>query len=535
MVRFAGKVAPAWRYAVAAARPVTTNRQIASLRPAAAGYERLIPDSPGLRVRVFPSGSRQFEFRYTALNGSRRRLVLGSYPDLTLSHARARAAENRVLVKQGGDPVADRAAAREQARIGQTLDELAEAYWDAAKVGLHGGRKRPKREVTLANERQLWRNHIQKPLGGRLFTAIRRADVKVFMRGLVNSGLSASSVASVGGVLQAVLGFAVLEERLDSNPAAGLARPLALTSRERMFNDEALWGIWTAAEQASEARQPGEKTAGVHARLEPPMGLAIQLLMLTLTRRNEVAGALKAEFDRTGGLWTIPSARAKAKHQHVVPLDQACLAVVEKAWALDPDSPYLFPSLRQPEQHIDPHAITRAFARTCRRKGLQSGSPHDVRRSGATTLTGRYDVTRFTVGLVLGHTPNGGAAVTGVYDRHTYVPEKREALRLWSCHLRRATFDQAGASAAAPPPAARHAESIGPHNSHADDFASAQAQALELCAGGALHDAVVTLVLALGRQPGLAAAHQSALARAGLALANAGSQSGVAEWARGLR
>lgn len=72
-------------------------------------------------------------------------------------------------------------------------------------------------------------------------------------------------------------------------------------------------------------RAPDEKTAGIHARLEPVTGLAIQFLMLTLTRRTEVVGAMKAEFDREAGLWIIPAARAKAKHPHVVPLGSDCL------------------------------------------------------------------------------------------------------------------------------------------------------------------------------------------------------------------
>lgn len=137
-------------------------------------------------------------------------------------------------------------------------------------MGLHGGRRRPKREVTLSNERQVWRNHIRVSLGARPFIEIRRADIKVFMRKLVtDSGLAAASVASIGALLHAVLGFAVLEERIEANPAPGLARPLALTSRERMFDDAALRTLWDAASEASVPRGPGEKTAGVHVRLDP--------------------------------------------------------------------------------------------------------------------------------------------------------------------------------------------------------------------------------------------------------------------------
>jgi hypothetical protein len=252
------------------------------------------------------------------------------------------------------------------------------------------------------------------------------------------------------------------------------------------------------------------------------MGLAIQLLMLTLTRRTEVAGALKTEFDRAGKIWTIPSERAKARHQHVVPLGADALEILEVAWALDPGSPYLFPSERSPGQHLDPHAITRAFARTCTRRKLAVGSPHDIRRSGATTLTGRYGVSRFVVGLVLGHTPNEGAAVTSVYDRHTYVPEKRAALELWASHLVRP------GKAVVP---TREALSVGA-NTHVDE---AKARALALCQKGELHEAVLSICMELSSHPDTASPHLAILGKVGLELAAAGSHDQVAGWIGGFR
>jgi len=510
---------------------LATDRQIAALKPAAKAYEKTVIGTRGLAVRVFPSSSKQFELRYVTESGKRRRLVLGLYPGLSLAEARAKAATMRVAVNDGLDPVGEREAARErireQASTGDTLDQLAQAYWSAAEVGLHGGRRKPKRAVTIQNERSIWKNHIQGPLGGRDFTEIRRADVKAFMRTLITEkGLSAASVASIGGVLHAVLGFGVLEERLESNVAAGLARPLALTSRERMFDDAALQVLWQAAVEASSPRTPGEKTAGVHARLEPVMGLAIQLLMLTLTRRNEVAGALKTEFDLAAKVWIIPSARAKAKHQHVVPLGPDCLTVLGEAFALDPKSPFVFPSGRAPDQHLDPHAITRAFARTCARRKIPVGSPHDVRRSGATTLTGRYGVTRFVVGLVLGHTPSEGAAVTGVYDRHTYLPEKRSALAAWAGHLTGSTkpvAENAGGSL--------DTLAVGP----ASEIEAAKARALQLVAAGDLDQAVFLICMTMARRSEIAASHMDILAKAGLDLARSGQKEGIERWIRGFR
>ncbi len=77
-----------------------------------------------------------------------------------------------------------------------------------------------------------------------------------------------------------------------------------------------------------------------------------------------------------------------------------------------------------------------AIRRLCARLGIPHGSPHDFRRSGATTLTGeRYGFTRFVVSQVLGHAGRDGAAVTAVYDRNDYLPQKRAALEAWARHI----------------------------------------------------------------------------------------------------
>lgn len=520
-----------------AAGPLTTDRQISSLKPGSTAYERAVSGSQGLFVRVAPTGTKQFQYRYIATGGARRRLVLGFYPGLTLAKARAAGAAARMAVRGGGDPVAGQVAARDQTRTGERLDELAEAYWAAAVVGLHGGRRRPKRAITIGKEKHIWQRHVRGPLGGRILAEIERADVKAFMRDLVVDGrFSAATIATIGGLLHAVLAFGVLEERIPSNPATGLSRPLALASRERMFDDASLKVIWDVAALACQPREPGEKTSGIHARLDPAMGLAIRFLMLTLTRRNEVAGVRKAEVDRKTGLWTIPSERAKARHPHLVPLGAHCMELVDEAWALDLDSPFLFPSPRSPDQHLDPQAITRAIARTCARYGLPLGSPHDVRRSGATTLTARYGVSRFLVGMVLGHTAKEGAAVTGVYDRHTYVPEKREALLKWAGHL--TSIGQAVVDGCV-----EGATSLDVMSQSSVDGTAlvelhvrqAKARAHALCEAGDLHEAVLSMCMDMSRRPETATSHMDVLARAGLAIAKNGSREQVAGWIEGFR
>jgi integrase len=69
-------------------------------------------------------------------------------------------------------------------------------------------------------------------------------------------------------------------------------------------------------------------------RRKPAFGrLALELLILTGVRSQEVRLATWDEFDFEGRLWTIPSDHMKRGNAHVVPLSDAALAVLTRAKA----------------------------------------------------------------------------------------------------------------------------------------------------------------------------------------------------------
>jgi len=71
------------------------------------------------------------------------------------------------------------------------------------------------------------------------------------------------------------------------------------------------------------------------------------------------------------------------------------------------------------------------MSRLCAEIDLTDASPHDLRRTGATNMTGeRIGVPRFVVSAVLNHVSEMGG-ITQVYDRNEYLPEKRKALDAW--------------------------------------------------------------------------------------------------------
>ena len=75
---------------------ITTDRQLASLKPLKSRFERRVSGVRGLTVRVWPSGLTQFEVRYAVKGGPRRRMTLGDYPTVSLAEARRKATELRL-------------------------------------------------------------------------------------------------------------------------------------------------------------------------------------------------------------------------------------------------------------------------------------------------------------------------------------------------------------------------------------------------------------------------------------------------------
>jgi integrase len=80
-------------------------------------------------------------------------------------------------------------------------------------------------------------------------------------------------------------------------------------------------------------------------RRKPSFGrLALELLVLTGVRSQEVRLATWAEFDLEERLWTIPAEHMKRGNAHLVPLSEAALAALAKANAFRrPDIDVVFP------------------------------------------------------------------------------------------------------------------------------------------------------------------------------------------------
>src|SRR5690606_25912905 len=111
---------------------------------------------------------------------------------------------------------------------------------------------------------------------------------------------------------------------------------------------------------------------------------ALKIMLTTGQRAGEVLSAKWSEFDLEGGWWTIPAEKAKNGLAHRVPLTAFAISLLNE---ISNDSEFLFPSPRG-ESHIEVNALAQAVRINLPTLGVPKFTPHDLRRTAASHMTG---------------------------------------------------------------------------------------------------------------------------------------------------
>ncbi len=377
------------------------------------------PSTTGLYFRVTSTGAKSWMLRYTAVDGQRRKLGLGSFPSIGLAEARKRAQEAIGQIAGGGDPAGEKKQARRNARrmvleVPTTLNELWGRYCQVVMPR--------KRRATIEGQQYLWRRILAPRLGRERIDDLSRRTVRAELR-IVGARTPTMANRSLT-LLQHMLNFAVDEEVLTANPLNGMAKLFNETPRDRVLTDEEIRKLWKVLDHTALA-------SDIH--VSERTRTAIKLVFMTGARAQEVSGLHADEIDQTIGVWTIPPGRSKNARPQTVPLSEQAIALLQVAF----DAPmgswadFAFPNSRHPHQALERHSLSRAMSRIVKSAGLERATLHDLRRTMATMIASeRIGAPLHVVSATLGHSL-GGPAVTQVYNRHRYDVEKRHALEAW--------------------------------------------------------------------------------------------------------
>jgi integrase len=385
-------------------------------------YRQEILDRDGLYLIVQPSGVKSWALRYRRKSdGKAIKHTIGSYPAVTLKDARSAAIALRAEIERGADPHGAKVVARRQT-VEDSFEAVARRYvadlrrrqkrsweWYARLLGLapngspetldiirDGSTDRGRRRVSLVDR---W--------GGRRIRDVTDTDI---VHALDQVSSHTPILANrLHAVLSALFTWARKKRLVAANPCADLDRPAEEKSRDRVLDDKELRKVWLAAGEL------GHPHAGI-----------VKLLILTGQRRNEIAGLRWSEIDLDERVIHLPAARTKNARAHDVPLSASALAIIA---GLRGVAEHVFTVRRKPIVNFS-HMKARLDATS----GVTDWTLHDLRRtvaSGLQRLGVRLEVTE----AVLNHRSGSMAGIVGVYQRHDYASEKRDALARWADHV----------------------------------------------------------------------------------------------------
>lgn len=291
-------------------------------------------DGDGLRLVVRGSNRKSWILRFQ-LDGRRREMGLGSYPEVSLKQARLEASTKRALLASGIDPLAARdeerkaqLEARKAAQARQiTFESLAAEYQQA-----HGS--------TWSDK---WRKGWLRKLELYAFNTIGKlpADeitTEHVLQVLQPIWISKTRTADeVRGQLEQVLDAAKARGlRTGENPARWrghldnlLSRAEKKKARKRQHFNAMKWEELPAL--MSQLNQDAS-----------PASVAAQLLILTGARSHMVRFAKWDEFDLARGLWALRAERMKARVSFVIPLADEVVMLLQATPRMATNS-FLFP------------------------------------------------------------------------------------------------------------------------------------------------------------------------------------------------
>lgn len=368
-------------------------------------------DGGGLYLVVSPTGSRKWVFRYR-WRGKLSDMGLGSASVVSLAKARERAAEARVKISEGINPLDERRAQRTIPTFGAFADDLVQTVATQWRNEKHRAQVQTTLERYVADLRgmpldQIDTHHVVDALKPIWTT---KSETASRVRGRIEWVLDAAKAK----------GF-----RSGENPARWKGHLDQLLPRRQRL---------------TRGHHPALPFDDVPAfvqdlRSRPAMAaLALEFTILTAARSGEARGARWAEIDLDQAVWVVPATRMKAGREHRVPLPPRAVALLKEVLPLSSGDPaeFVFPGPKGSESQLSDAAFSALLKRMGRTDGI---TPHGFRSSFRDWAGEMTSYPREIAEMCLAHTV--GDATERAYRRGDALARRRELIEEWATYCDR--------------------------------------------------------------------------------------------------
>jgi integrase len=364
---------------------------------------------PGLLIRIRKSGRKSFEVR-KKLNGRAVRVMLGTYPDMTIEQARKSARSKLNVLSDGGNPnVLNRIKRAETITLAESLDE----YLQSREVG-----SKSLRPNTIAHYQRSIRKNL-KAWCNRPISSITRTEIQNKHKSLVKHSVSTADYTMrtfriifnyISDIYRDQHGMKILID----NPVSQLNSNRAWSKnvvRSNIIDDNEM-PIWYESVVTMSDWLSGTNT-------KPDMMRDYLLFVLfTGIRRREASNVQKAWI--IDDELTIPGEFTKNHQEHSLPLNKYLMDIVNGR--ISDDTDYLFPGRDINKPLAEPKRIVKKV----REKSGIYFTVHDLRRTFA-SIAGKIVAKEYIVKRLLNHKPSDNDVTASHYVNLT-VDDLREPM-----------------------------------------------------------------------------------------------------------
>jgi integrase len=384
--------------------------------------DRFIFDSEvkGFGLKITPAGRKVYilQYRTGGRNSPTKRYTIAEHGEFTADQARDEAIKLRGQIRMGVDPQGKKKALALPPPATRAFAEIADTYLRQCERTLRPSSAREWRRIIERDVKPDW--------GERAVEAITRRDVRELVDGIAKRGAGIQANRTLAR-LKTLFNWAADEDYITASPVAGLKPQAKEVERDRVLSDDEIRWLWAGCDQ-----------------LGWPFGPLFKLLLLTAQRRDEVGTLEWGHLSSDWQTWTIPREKSKNDRAHEVQLSRLAMEVLQSLPRVSETLVFTTNSARPVSGFSKAKASLDRLMEAERRRqlGLSDNAPpaisawilHDLRRTAATGMA-RMNIPPHVVDKILNHVSGSIRGVAAVYNRHSYLDERRAALDGWANRL----------------------------------------------------------------------------------------------------
>ncbi|MCL7404911.1 tyrosine-type recombinase/integrase [Paradonghicola geojensis] len=364
-------------------------------------------DEHGLYLRVTASHPRPRKnwVQRIVINGKQRELGLGSATLVTLAEAREMARNYRKAAREGRDPIAERKRNNNVPTFSEAVDQV---------YKLHEPSWRNKKHA--AQFRSTLEQYVSPFCGMKKISEVTSQDV---MNALKPIWLTKTETARrVKQRIGVVMKWAIVQGYRLDDPSNAIEQALPKAARAVKQRKSIHYDKVAECLSAVQGSHAGASTK-----------LALDFLILTAARSGEVRLATWPEINLKRRLWTIPAERMKGKAEHVVPLSDRAVDVLNAARELGKGD-LVFPGAKAGRPMSD-----MTMSKLIKELGFDA-DVHGFRTSFRVWVQECTDASFEVAEKALAHKTKN--KVVAAYARSNLIEKRRELMQQWADHLTQA-------------------------------------------------------------------------------------------------